>query len=97
MLIDTTCGKTEKAEVPILSFDKNGVLWDEEGCPRNITWQLINAKGVVIPDVIDVAEMNDFDLSREWYDLVGQDPFQGLFREDPRNRFEELDDLVSRS
>nr|VDD50061.1 unnamed protein product [Brassica oleracea] len=36
---------------------------------------LISAQGDVIPDVIAVAEMNDFDLSREWYDCVGHDPF----------------------
>ncbi|KAF3519090.1 hypothetical protein DY000_02059300 [Brassica cretica] len=41
--------------------------------------------------------MNDFDLSREWYDWVGQDPFQGLSHQDPRNHIEELEDLVSRS
>ena len=51
----------------------------------------------MIPDVIDVAEMNDFDLSREWYDWVGQDPFQDLLREDPRNHIEKPEDLVSRS
>ncbi|KAF2579794.1 hypothetical protein F2Q68_00005176 [Brassica cretica] len=36
--------------------------------------------GAVIPDVIDVAEMNDFNLSRDWYDWVAQDPFQGARR-----------------
>ncbi|WZZ77707.1 hypothetical protein YC2023_098279 [Brassica napus] len=41
--------------------------------------------------------MNDFDLSREWYDWVGQDPFQGLPHQDPRNHIEELEDLVLRS
>ncbi|KAF3594932.1 hypothetical protein DY000_02021949 [Brassica cretica] len=51
----------------------------------------------VIPNVIAVAEMNDFDLSREWYDWVGQDPFQGLPHQDPRNHIEELEVLVSRS
>ncbi|KAF2588333.1 hypothetical protein F2Q70_00038446 [Brassica cretica] len=54
-------------------------------------------EGDVIPDVIDVAEMNDFDLSREWYDGVGQDPFQGLPHQDPRKHIEELEDLVSRN
>uniref|UniRef100_A0A0D3CQ49 Retrotransposon gag domain-containing protein n=1 Tax=Brassica oleracea var. oleracea TaxID=109376 RepID=A0A0D3CQ49_BRAOL len=58
---------------------------------------VINAQGDVIPDVIAVAEMNDFDLSREWYDWIGQDPFQGLSHQDPRNHIEELEDLVSRS
>ena len=42
----------------------------------------------MIPDVIDVAEVNDFDLGREWYDWVGQDPFQGLPHEVPRNHIE---------
>ena len=73
------------------------MLRDEEGRTRNSAGQLINAQGAVIPDVIDVAEMNDFDLSREWYDWVGQDPFQGLPHQDPRNHIEELEDLVSRS
>ena len=41
--------------------------------------------------------MNDFDLSREWYDWVGQNPFQGLPHQDPRNHIEEFEDLVSRS
>ncbi|KAF2599903.1 hypothetical protein F2Q68_00010579 [Brassica cretica] len=77
--------------------DENGMLRDEEGRTRNSTRQLINAQGAVIPDVIVVAEMNDFDLSREWYDWVCQDPFQGLPHEDPRNHIEELEDLVSRS
>ncbi|KAF3498371.1 hypothetical protein DY000_02052278 [Brassica cretica] len=39
---------------------------------------------------------NDFDLSREWYDWVCQDPFQGLPHQDPRNHIEELEDLVLR-
>ncbi|KAF3599820.1 hypothetical protein F2Q69_00036391 [Brassica cretica] len=53
--------------------------------------------GDVIPDVIVVAEVNDFDLSREWYDWVGKDPFQGLPHQDPIKHIEELEDLVSRS
>ena len=59
----------------ILKVDENGLLRDEEGRPRNIVGQLINAQGVVIPDVIVVVEMIDFEMSREWYDGVGQDPF----------------------
>ncbi|KAF2569888.1 hypothetical protein F2Q68_00027114 [Brassica cretica] len=94
---DTTCGETEKTEVLILKVAENGMLRDEEGRTRNIAGKLINAQGVVIPDVIVVAEMNDFDLSREWYDWVGQDPFQGLPHQDPRNHIEELEDLMSRS
>ncbi|KAF3529364.1 hypothetical protein DY000_02040691 [Brassica cretica] len=44
------------------------MLKDEEGRTHNSARQLINAQGAVIPDVIDVAEMNDFDLSREcWF------------------------------
>ncbi|KAF2589338.1 hypothetical protein F2Q70_00038900 [Brassica cretica] len=91
---DTTCGETEKIEELILKVEGNGMLRDEEGRTRNNTWQLINAQGAVIPYVIDVAEMNDFDLSREWYDWVGQDPFQGLPHQDPRNQIEDLEDLV---
>ncbi|KAF3579325.1 hypothetical protein DY000_02029894 [Brassica cretica] len=56
--------------------------------------EVLILKGAVIPDV---AEMNDFDLSREWYDWVGQDPFQSLPHQDPRNHIEELEDPVSRS
>ncbi|KAF3557370.1 hypothetical protein F2Q69_00013039 [Brassica cretica] len=81
----------------ILKVEGNEMLRDEEGRTRNNAGQLINAQGAVIPDVIVVAEMNDFDLSREWYDWVGQDPFQGLPHQDPRNQIEELEDLVSRS
>ena len=51
----------------------------------------------MIPEVIVVAEMNNFDFSREWYDLVGEDPFQGLPNQDPRNHIAELEDLVSKS
>ncbi|KAF3577176.1 hypothetical protein DY000_02032835 [Brassica cretica] len=88
---NTTCGETEKIEVLILKVDENEMLRDEEGRTRNSAGQLINAQDVVIP------EMNDFDLSREWYDWVGQDPFQGIPHQDPRNHIEELEDLVSRS
>ena len=56
----------EKIEVLILKVGENGMLRDKEGRTRNSAGQLINAQGDVIPDVIDVAEMNDFDLSREW-------------------------------
>ncbi|KAF3590670.1 hypothetical protein DY000_02021657 [Brassica cretica] len=80
----------------MLKVDENGMLRDKEGRTRNSAGQLINAQGAVIPDVIVVTEMNDFDLSREWYDWVGQDPFQGLPHQDPRNHIEELEDLVSR-
>ncbi|KAF3500017.1 hypothetical protein F2Q69_00042191 [Brassica cretica] len=47
------------------TLDENGMLRDEEGRTRNNIGQLINADGVVIPDVIDVAETNNFDLNRE--------------------------------
>ncbi|KAF3570172.1 hypothetical protein F2Q69_00059645 [Brassica cretica] len=94
---DITCEKAEKVEVLILKVDENDMLRDEEGHTRNSACQLINAQGAVIPNVIAVAEMNDFDLSREWYNWVSQDPFQGLLREDPRNHIEELEDLASRS
>ena len=87
--------ETKKVEVLILKVDENEMLRDE-GRTSNSAGQLINAQGAVIPDVIVVAEMNDFDLSREWYDWVGQDPFQGLLREDTRNHIEELEDLVSK-
>ena len=73
--IDITCEKAEKVEVLILSLNENGVLRDEEGRTRNNAWNLINAQGAAIPDVIVVAEMNDFDLNHEWYDWVGQDLF----------------------
>ena len=73
---DTTCGETERIEMHILKVDENGLLRDEEGRTRNSAEQLINAQGAVIPDVIVVAEMNDFDLNQVWYDWVGQDPFQ---------------------
>ena len=47
--------------------------------------------------MIVVAQTNDFDMGREWYARVGEDPFQGLPHEDPRNHIEKLEDLVSRS
>ncbi|KAF3485186.1 hypothetical protein F2Q69_00053756 [Brassica cretica] len=44
------------------------MLRDEEDRTRNSDGQLINAQGAVIPDVIVVAKMNDFNLSREcWF------------------------------
>ena len=66
--------EAEKVEVLILTVDENGMLRDEEGRTRNSTGQLINAEGAVIPDVIDVAETNNFDLNREWYDWGSVDP-----------------------
>ncbi|KAF2567387.1 hypothetical protein F2Q68_00026007 [Brassica cretica] len=87
---DTTCEEAEKIEVLILKVDENGTLRDEEGCTHNNACQLINAQGDEIPEVIDVAEMNDFHLSREWYDWVGQDRFHGLPHQDPINHIEEL-------
>ncbi|KAF3604264.1 hypothetical protein F2Q69_00036393 [Brassica cretica] len=59
--------------------------------------EVLIIEGAVIHDVIDVVEMNDFDLSREWYDWVGQDPFQGLPHQDPKNHIEDFEDLVSKS
>ncbi|KAF2546482.1 hypothetical protein F2Q70_00020529 [Brassica cretica] len=57
-------------------------------CVETEKVKVLILQGDVIPDVIDVAEMNDFDLSRELYDWVGQDLFQGLLREDPRNHID---------
>nr|VDD23167.1 unnamed protein product [Brassica oleracea] len=64
-------------------------------CGETEKIEVLILEGAVIPDVIVVAEMNDFDLSREWYDWVGQDPFQGLSHQDPINHIEELEDLLS--
>ncbi|KAF3533832.1 hypothetical protein DY000_02041264 [Brassica cretica] len=58
---------TQKVEVLILQVDENVMLRDEEGRTRNSTRQLINAEDDVIPDVIDVAETNNFDLNCEWF------------------------------
>ena len=69
----------------ILKVDGNGMLRDDVGRTRNNAGQLINAQGAVIPDVIAVAEMNDFDLSREWYDGVGQDPSRVFLTKIPEN------------
>ncbi|KAF3595197.1 hypothetical protein DY000_02022062 [Brassica cretica] len=49
--------------------------------------------GAVIFDVIDVAETNDFDLNREWYDWGSVDPFRRLPHEDPRDLIKELEEL----
>lgn len=92
--IDTTCVEIEKVEVLIMRFDENEMLW-EKSHTRNSAWQLNNVQGVVIPDVVAVAEMNDFDLSCEWYDWVSQDPFQGIPHKDPRNHIKKLEDLAS--
>ena len=79
-MTDTTCVETEMIEVLILKVDENEMLR--------------NAVGVVIPDLIDVAEKNDFDLNREWYDRRSVDPFWGLPHEDPRNLIKELEELA---
>ena len=81
----------------IHKVDENGILRDEEGRTCNNAGHLINAQGAVISDVINCSEVNDFDLNRECYDWIGQDPFQVLPHQDPRNNIEELEDLVSRS
>ncbi|KAF2616958.1 hypothetical protein F2Q68_00038931 [Brassica cretica] len=94
---DTTCLEAEKVEVLLLTVDENWMLRDEECCTRNSTGQLINAEGAVIPDVIDVAETNNFDLNCEWYDWGSVDPFRGLPHEDPRDLIKELGELASAS
>ncbi|KAF3568247.1 hypothetical protein DY000_02014396 [Brassica cretica] len=73
------------------------MLRDEEGRTRNNIGQLINADGVVIPEVIDVAETNNFDLNREWYDWGSVDPFRALPHEDARDLIKELEELASAS
>ena len=83
--------------IEVLILKVGEMLRDEEGRTRNNASQLINVQGDVISDVIVAAEMNDFDLSREWYDWISQDPFEGLLNQDPKNYIEELEDLVSRS
>ncbi|KAF3557867.1 hypothetical protein F2Q69_00013444 [Brassica cretica] len=52
-----------------------------------------SSDGAVISDVIDVAETNDFDLNREWYDWGSVDPFRGLPHEDPRDLIKELEEI----
>ncbi|KAF3574051.1 hypothetical protein F2Q69_00059479 [Brassica cretica] len=78
--------ETEKIEVLILKVDENEMLRDEEGRIPNSAGQFINAQGAVIPDVIVVAEMNDFDLSREcWFSqlqpgsLISWDDIERVF------------------
>ena len=58
----------------IHKVDENGILRDEEGRTCNNAGHLINAQGAVISDVINGSEVNDFDLNRECYDWIGQDP-----------------------
>ncbi|KAF3572517.1 hypothetical protein F2Q69_00058572 [Brassica cretica] len=53
--------------------------------------------GAVIPDVIDVAETNNFDLNRECYDWGSVDPFRGLPHQDPRDLIKEHKELASAS
>lgn len=47
--------------------------------------------------MIDVAETNNFDLNREWYDWGSVDPFRGLPHENPRDLIKELEELASAS
>ncbi|KAF2614702.1 hypothetical protein F2Q70_00011938 [Brassica cretica] len=65
--------------------------------PPSDTTCLEAEKGAVIPDVIDVAETNNFDLNREWYDWGSVDPCRGLPHEDPRDLIKELEELSSAS
>ena len=60
---DNTCVEAEKVEVLRLKVDENGILRDEKDRPHNSTCLLINAEGAKIPDVIDVAQINDFDIA----------------------------------
>ncbi|KAF3503815.1 hypothetical protein F2Q69_00043731 [Brassica cretica] len=59
--------------------------------------ELNSIEGVVIPAVIDVAETNNFDLNREWYDWGSVDLFRGLPHEDPRDLIKVLEELASAS
>ncbi|KAF2583265.1 hypothetical protein F2Q68_00005003 [Brassica cretica] len=65
--------------------------------PPSDTSCLEAEKGAVIPNVIDVAETNIFDLNREWYDWGSVDPCRGLPHEDPRDLIKELEELSSAS
>ncbi|KAG5385066.1 hypothetical protein IGI04_036536, partial [Brassica rapa subsp. trilocularis] len=51
--------------------------------------------GSVIPDVIDVAETNTFNLTSQWYDWGSEDPFYGLPHEDPKDLIKRLEELTS--
>ncbi|KAG5378289.1 hypothetical protein IGI04_026131 [Brassica rapa subsp. trilocularis] len=53
------------------------------------------AEGNVIPDVIDVAETNTFNLTSQWYDWGSEDPFYGLPHEDPKDLIKRLEELAS--
>ncbi|KAG5410940.1 hypothetical protein IGI04_007259 [Brassica rapa subsp. trilocularis] len=53
------------------------------------------AEGSVIPDVIDVAETNTFNLTSQWYDWRSEDPFYGLPHEDPKDLIKRLEKLAS--
>ncbi|KAG5414866.1 hypothetical protein IGI04_002433, partial [Brassica rapa subsp. trilocularis] len=76
-------------------IDKKGIWRDEEGRPCSLTEQLINVEGSVIPDVIDVAEMNTFSMTSKWYDSGSEDPFNGLSHEDPKDLIKRLEELAS--
>ncbi|XP_033138108.1 uncharacterized protein LOC103843862 isoform X2 [Brassica rapa] len=94
-MTNTTYGETEKVEAHILKIDKKGIWRDEEGRPCSLTGQLINAEGSVIPDIIDVAETNTFNLTSQWYDWESEDPFYGLPHEDPKDLIKRLEELAS--
>ncbi|KAF3592738.1 hypothetical protein DY000_02021634 [Brassica cretica] len=64
-------------------------------CVETEKVEVLIIKGVVIHDVIDVAETIDFYLNREWYDWGSVDPFRGLPHENPRDLIKELEDLAS--
>ncbi|KAG5384690.1 hypothetical protein IGI04_036160 [Brassica rapa subsp. trilocularis] len=89
-MTNTTYGETKKVEALILKIDKKGIWRDEKGRPCNLTGQLINAEGSVIPDVIAVAETNTFNLTSQWYDWGSEDPFCGLPHEDPKDLIKRL-------
>lgn len=75
---DTTCDKTEKVKVLILSIDENKVLRDKEGRVRNSAKQLIYTKRDVVPNAINFAERDDFELKLIYITLMIKCPFHGF-------------------
>ncbi|KAL0655607.1 hypothetical protein Bca4012_076191 [Brassica carinata] len=103
--IDTVSSK--KVSIIILTQDKNGNLYDQNGHLRKETGQKIDAQGTVIPDADATGAaqpvdedarskpLADYNLKPQYYTLVSQIPYSGLPHEHPMDHLERFEDLIA--
>ncbi|KAF2606752.1 hypothetical protein F2Q68_00044152 [Brassica cretica] len=93
--VDTLQAAIDSVEIQVSSDSVHPMLNDSVHPVSNNTVHLVSNDIVNLNNVHPV--MNDtIHQSREWYDGLGEDPFQGLPHEDPMNHIEELKDLIKR-